>query len=183
MSTPRRPSGSSSTPGSSREERYESRRGKWLQETSVQIAERELLEEQRGKDLEARRQIEEKNQKLMNPQDLMAENEEYFMNTPKFVLYALRRYCLTKPANHFKNLFMQYDENSDGTLDIQEIKNGIGRLGFDITMKTATEVGWNGAKRAKRASETGETGETGEASEVSETSEASSTKLCWQRRF
>lgn len=35
---------------------------------------------------------------------------------------------------------MQYDEDSNGTLDLDEIHHGIQRLGFDISQKTAQEV-------------------------------------------
>ena len=61
-------------------------------------------------------------------------------NSPKFILYSMRKYCLSKPIQKFKALFMQYDENSDGSLDTTEIHNGILRMGFDVPLSTAADV-------------------------------------------
>lgn len=68
------------------------------------------------------------------------DDDQYFFETPKFILYAMRSYCLSKPCQKFKALFMQYDENSDGQLDTQEIHNGILRMGFEVPLSTAEEV-------------------------------------------
>ena len=71
---------------------------------------------------------------------MMALNKDFFFNSPKYILYAIRTYCLSKPVHQFKDLFMQYDENSDGTLDVQEIHHGICRMGFNVELDVATEI-------------------------------------------
>ena len=68
------------------------------------------------------------------------DDDQYFFESPKYILYAMRTYCLSKPIQKFKALFMQYDENSDGSLDTEEIHNGILRMGFDVPLETAVEV-------------------------------------------
>ena len=68
------------------------------------------------------------------------DNEDFFFNSPKFILYSIRTYCLSKPCHKFKDLFMQYDENSDGSLDVGEIHHGIVRMGFDVPIETAVEI-------------------------------------------
>ncbi|GMI16102.1 hypothetical protein TrLO_g4832 [Triparma laevis f. longispina] len=68
------------------------------------------------------------------------DNKEFFFNSAKFILYSIRTYCLSKPVHKFKDLFMQYDENSDGSLDVDEIHHGIVRMGFDVPLETAVEI-------------------------------------------
>jgi Ca2+-binding EF-hand superfamily protein len=136
------PLGASSGGETERENRYEGRRNKWI--TDVKREEEvaaERLEQERD-DALLRQQIEANNMKIMEAAEHLApvDSSEFFMNSPKFILYALRTYCLTKPVPNFKNLFMQYDEDSNGTLDCEEIWHGICRLGFNITKETAAEV-------------------------------------------
>ena len=71
---------------------------------------------------------------------LNVPSPDFSTNSPKFILYALRTYCLAKPARQFKDLFTQYDKNSDGSLDVHEIMRGIRTLGFDADLEAATAV-------------------------------------------
>ena len=143
--SPAAPSTGISTTSGYREGRYEGRRKKWITEEGVRMETRRVDDEERASVAAAQVAASASDAEMVQPGAMARAIEhenagEFFMNSPKFVLYALRTYCLTKPAKHFKNLFMQYDQNSDGTLDVGEIMNGIIRLGFDITLETATEV-------------------------------------------
>ncbi|GMH57192.1 hypothetical protein TrRE_jg580 [Triparma retinervis] len=71
--------------------------------------------------------------------NMLAKNA-FTLDSPKAILYSMRRYCLSKPVHKFKDLFMQYDEDGNGTLDFEEIHHGIQRMGYDIDIHKATEV-------------------------------------------
>jgi Ca2+-binding EF-hand superfamily protein len=127
-----------------RSSRYEGRRARWITETEEKKAE----EERRNKEAMARKAREADMARLEDEMRhnhkkeglMMMEKNAFTLDSPKAILYSMRRYCLSKPVHKFKDLFMQYDEDGNGTLDFEEIHHGIQRMGYDIDIDRATEV-------------------------------------------
>jgi len=125
-----------------RSSRYEGRRAQWI----IDLEKKRAQEERRG-DEERFRIMKEKQIELLNEEmrhnhkkEALEVDSSFSMDSPKSILYALRRYCLSKPVHKFKDLFMQYDEDGNGTLDLDEICHGIQSMGFDIDFSKARDV-------------------------------------------